>query len=47
MMIYMLAIAMTLAMLIGTAFSLHGEAERIKVKNRSKRGQGFGAGDRR
>lgn len=47
MMIYMLATAMTLVMLIATLFGLREEAERIKVENNSRRDQGFGAGRRR
>jgi hypothetical protein len=42
MMIYMLAIAMTVAMLIATLFGLHQEAERVRVKNNNKRFKGFG-----
>lgn len=34
MMIVMLALAMTLAMLIATAFGLHREAEKIRVETR-------------
>ena len=40
MMIFMLAAAMTVAMLIATAFGLHQEAERVRV--RTKRFEGFG-----
>jgi hypothetical protein len=36
MMIYMLAIAMTVAMLIATAFGLHHEAERVRVDQRTR-----------
>ncbi|MDQ6432867.1 hypothetical protein RB623_02220 [Mesorhizobium sp. LHD-90] len=43
MMITMLAVAMTLAMLIGTVFGLREEAERIKVESRASQNQGFGA----
>jgi hypothetical protein len=32
MMIFMLAAAMTLAMLIATAFALHQEAQRVKLR---------------
>ena len=42
MMIYMLAIAMTLAMLIATAFGLHQEAERMKMKEQRVSTRGFG-----
>ena len=41
MLIYMLATAMTVAMLIATAFGLSQEAERVRV--RTKRFEGFGA----
>ncbi len=34
MLIFMLAAAMTLAMLIATVFGLHEEAQRVKVENR-------------
>jgi hypothetical protein len=34
MLIYMLATAMTVAMLIATAFSLHQEAERMRMKEK-------------
>jgi len=40
MLIYMLAAAMTVVMLIATAFGLHQEAERVPVK--TKRFEGFG-----
>ncbi|UVK37129.1 hypothetical protein LHFGNBLO_004124 [Mesorhizobium sp. AR10] len=40
MLIYMLATAMTVAMLIATAFGLRQEAERVRVK--TKRFEGFG-----
>ena len=36
MMIYMLAAAMTLAMLVATAFSLHNEAPRDKARQRQR-----------
>lgn len=39
MMIYMLAAAMTLAMLVATAFSLHHEAHRARVKMQTARVQ--------
>ncbi|WP_281409285.1 hypothetical protein [Chelativorans sp. Marseille-P2723] len=35
MLIFTLAAAMTLAMLIATALSLHEETQRIKLKNRA------------
>lgn len=41
MMIYMLAIAMTVAMLIATLFGLHQEAQRVRVRTRNKRTGGF------
>ncbi|MHA6642197.1 hypothetical protein [Mesorhizobium sp. A623] len=41
MMIYMLAIAMTVAMLIATLFGLHQEAERVRVRTKAKRSSGF------
>jgi hypothetical protein len=40
MMIYMLAAAMTVAMLIATAFGLHQEAERARARS-AKRVDGF------
>lgn len=40
MMIYMLATAMTVAMLIATAFGLHQEADRARAK--TKQQEGFG-----
>jgi hypothetical protein len=36
MMIVMLAAAMTLAMLIATAFGLHQEAEKVRLDRRNK-----------
>jgi hypothetical protein len=42
MMIYMLAAAMTIAMLIATAFGIHQEAQRIRVKDNQNDGRGFG-----
>ena len=42
MMIYMLAIAMTVAMLVATLFGLHQEAQRVQIKARSKRADRFG-----
>jgi len=41
-MIYMLAAAMTLAMLVGTAFALREEGERIRVQHRRGRDGRFG-----
>lgn len=45
MMIYMLAAAMTIAMLIATAFGLHQETERMRLKEKRTSFRGFG--DRR
>lgn len=42
MLIYMLATAMTVAMLIATVFGLHQEAERVKARDNTKRFNGFG-----
>ncbi len=42
MMIYMLAMAMTIAMLIATVFGLHQEAERTKFQEKRIRFTGFG-----
>lgn len=42
MLIYMLATAMTVAMLIATVFGLHQEAERVRAKVTTKRFEGFG-----
>ncbi len=39
-MIYMLAAAMTLAMLIGTAFALRDEGEHIRVEERRRQQAG-------
>jgi hypothetical protein len=47
MMIYMLATAMTLVMLIGTALGLREEAERIKLEQRTDQERGFGIRRRR
>ena len=41
MLIYMLATAMTVAMLIATVFGLHQEAQRVRVKANTKRFEGF------
>ena len=43
MLIYMLATAMTVAMLIATVFGLHQEAQRVRVRATTKRFEGFGA----
>jgi hypothetical protein len=42
MLIIMLAAAMTIAMLIATAFGLHQEAERVRAENRRNRTNRFG-----
>ena len=42
MMIYMLAAAMTIAMLIATAFGLHQETERLRLKEKKSSLRGFG-----
>ncbi len=42
MIITMLAAAMTIAMLIATAFGLHQEAERVKVESKNRDHRGFG-----
>jgi hypothetical protein len=41
MMIFTLAFAMTVAMLIATAFGLHEEAQRVKLENKVRRRDGF------
>lgn len=41
MLIYMLAAAMTLVMLIGTAFGLHQEAQGVKIPVRHRERRGF------
>jgi hypothetical protein len=43
MMIYMLAAAMTIAMLIATAFGLHQETERMRLKEKRSSFRGFGS----
>lgn len=42
MMIYMLAAAMTIAMLIATAFGLHQESERMRLREKKTSLRGFG-----
>ena len=42
MMIFALAIAMTAAMLIATAFGLHQESQKIHMDDRADRFAGFG-----
>lgn len=41
MMIFTLAFAMTVAMLIATAFGLHEEAQRAKLENKVRSQEGF------
>jgi hypothetical protein len=43
MMIYMLAATMTIAMLIATAFGLHQETERMRLKEKKITLRGFGS----
>ena len=42
MMITILAAAMTILMLIATAIGIREEADRVRLKDRSDRSQGFG-----
>jgi hypothetical protein len=42
MMIFTLAAAMTIAMLIATAFALRAEAERVRVEDRRRQTNGYG-----
>ncbi len=42
MLIYMLAAAMTIAMLIATVFGLHQEAERLRFEEKAVKAKGFG-----
>lgn len=42
MLIYMLAAAMTVAMLIATAIGLHEEKERLQLQEKRIRSRGFG-----
>lgn len=42
MMIYVLAIAMTVLMLIATVVGMHEEAQRVAAENRDRRLDGFG-----
>ncbi|GLS29616.1 hypothetical protein SAMN04488498_111118 [Mesorhizobium albiziae] len=42
MMIFMLAAAMTIAMLIATAFGIHHEAQRVRMEDRDDRFTPFG-----
>lgn len=43
MMIYILAIAMTVLMLMATVVGMHEEAQRVAANDRSKRLNGFGS----
>jgi hypothetical protein len=43
MLIYVLATAMTVVMLIATAFGLHQEAVRVRAKAHTRRFEGFAA----
>jgi hypothetical protein len=43
MMIYMLAAAMTVFMLIATAFGLHQETERMRLQEKKATLRGFGS----
>jgi hypothetical protein len=43
MLIFMLAAAMTLAMLIATAFGMHQEAQRVRLDERKERLGAFGS----
>ena len=42
MIIYMLAAAMTVAMLIATAFGIHQESQRMRYQEQKIRSNGFG-----
>ena len=42
MLIYMLAVAMTIAMLIATVVGLHQEAERMRFREKAVKAKGFG-----
>lgn len=42
MIIYMLAAAMTIAMLIATAFGIHQESQRLRYQEQKARTDGFG-----
>jgi len=42
MLIYVLALAMTFAMLIATFVALHHEADRMRLQERTVRARGFG-----
>lgn len=42
MMIFMLAVAMTVAMLVATAFGMHQEAQQVRFEERKSRFDRFG-----
>lgn len=42
MLIYMLAVAMTVLMLIATAFGMHQEAQDLQMEESKRRADGFG-----
>jgi hypothetical protein len=42
MLIYMLAAAMTVLMLIATVFGMHQEAQRLQMEESRRRADGFG-----
>ena len=46
MLIYMLAMAMTVLMLIATALGMHREAQRVRIDDTKRRFDGFGASRR-
>ena len=46
MLIYMLALAMTVLMLIATAFAMYDEAQRVRNDENRRRFDGFGASRR-
>jgi len=47
MLIYVLAVAMTFAMLIATFVALHQETDRMRLQERAIRARGFGGITRR
>lgn len=42
MLIYMLALVMTVLMLVATVFGMHQEAEKVRAEQRKRRVDGFG-----
>ena len=46
MLIYMLAMAMTVLMLIATALGMYREAQRVRIDDTKRRFDGFGASRR-